>query len=371
MSQTFKTNPRVKRAFLARLQGLTAEQVKKQLELDDRVFADQTKSNDFYRWYGEAGLNVRPNVLYYGLHAEARGALEEAATWLEIYINNGGDQKPLRHFLVRHGLIERASAFSLTPTEQRRVIRNRLKLIIKRLDDFTTRDVQADLTACIKLGGAQSLELLFLTCLGQGRDEMAKFVANLMGRKFTRRDYFALGRGLIRYYSKDRETWDYLIAHKLRRLMPLAIQARLDAVSGDFVEDALEMSRLFKVELSLRQLELVFYNVDDGFHMNWALELADQLAKRSAKWRQRMPKIIEKLRKTAMEDLELVQVTKYSRRINRPLETHEIVAMIASAHEGADLHSYMQKAERELYRLLYARTCKLLKLKPVADKPAG
>ena len=192
-----------------------------------------------------------------------------------------------------------------------------------------------------------------------------------MDHDFTRRDRLALARGMIRRHPAERETWNYLITHKLRQLMPLAIQARLDDATEDYVEDALEMSRLFKLELSLRQLELVFFYEEDQFDTDRTLKYATMLAKRSAKWRQRLPRIIEKLRQSAMKEIDIERVMKYGRLLNRALHTHEIIAMIASAHDGAEFNTYKQKAEHKLYELLYARTCELLKLKPVADKPAG
>lgn len=314
-----------------RFRGMTAEQIKRVLELDEvagSVAAYPGTITDVAVGYERAGLRFTTEIAYYyAEEAESKGHKGTALEWGK-YLASHGDANWLRRFVIRNHLVDVARKrflHDVTEEEWRAMGQYHLAQSRSDFDDHLTAAIEAFMQA----KDAERLRVCYRKAAAIGNEKSLMHAAEELKIPIGKPERVAMARFFIKCHDFDKAQ-KYATAHKIqgevaRELIDAAI------ASGSSYTFVARAAKCLGLELTTTQIEALFkrYAAKERIlNIDAMVEVAEVLARRVPKrWKKRLPTLYREARNTAIGWHQPQQAERYGKKCGAPLTAEELLVI--------------------------------------------
>lgn len=303
--------------LFTRYRGLTKTQIAALVRIDEE--AEHAHSPERVQAiraaYAEASIPFTDETaLAYARKAEQKGMHGIAYAWY-ISLGTAGKQH-LRTYLVRSGSFETLQRY---PALTRRELCTVGTACLRSSDGL-----KSALEAFERAGYRPGIQRVRERALATDNIALAEQTGKLLGRPLTRHERKAyVARELKHMFLDDEKLARFITEHELPEMRRPFLR-RLMANNLVNYRDILKWARVFKLSLSLSDLEQLWNEYRNYVHFLDAVEVAEELARRSKRWRRALPKCIAYMRDRTLAWGEVELAEKLGGRVGKPLTIEEL-----------------------------------------------
>ncbi|MFH1099001.1 MAG: hypothetical protein V1723_03720 [Candidatus Uhrbacteria bacterium] len=332
-----------------RFHGLTRVQIRARIEIDERAMhitslighpaaiidtAQRAGVDTIEELYKKAGISssFTPDTKrVYAQAAEAAGLYGVAGAWYRA-IGRGSGQ--YRAFLVRIAeLGELRKVFGEPTADELRAIMQTL------LSNEPLHNPSAALEIAITLQDTATMRRVrqWAIRLQRSNGALAERAAAALGHPLTTRERERIASPMLYRGTAvtDGSAFAYIHKHRLRWLYRPLIAVALEDWVVPF-KQITKWARAFGVRITSRDLAERLQYLQRGFPTQWdeGIRIAKILARRSPRWKRRLPSIYEWARNTALGYNDAKAAERYGRRCRQPLTVAELLQVAAITNDA-------------------------------------
>ncbi len=367
----------LEKAYISRFRGRSTACRKAMIEIDLRAEGAVANAVTFEafieRYKEETGHDLgQVDARFYGMFFERLGQLRHARNWFEA-LDALGDDRPLREFFVRYGLVTKMLKRFEKPTP--REFERMVEANMKRLDRqkvYEVRRLEEAIKGCTVGNCRQYLPKLLDQAIRDAQVKPAARLAQVLGRELTPDEAKRLGEMLIVRKLHEPMTYTYVKNLSLLGLAATYIDALITDCEGR-ADEVFGRAKDLDYVLTTAQLEELYKSVEkelgedrNALHPNIWVPVIEELARRSPEWAEKIDDAYERAVNQTLTRAETGEAEFYANKQGIPLRPIELLYQVNGLNNRFRLPK--QHATRSFAKtLLHERVGEIVTRPPTDD----